>query len=101
MSAANFGSAQVRCGAMLGFAGPVTQGGRLPLLLASMGINLLGLALPIFILQIYDRVLPNAATTTLFALIAITISAAFGASTTRKAKSWRFPIWLQLLRRSL
>src|SRR5258708_17248041 len=69
MSAANFGSARARCSAMLGFAGPVTEGGRLPLLLASMGINLLGLALPIFILQIDDRVLPNAATTALFALI--------------------------------
>ena len=69
MSAANFGSARARCSVMLGLAGPVKEGGRLPLLLASMGINLLGLALPIFILQIYDRVLPNAATTTLFALI--------------------------------
>src|SRR5229473_2836513 len=69
MLAANIGSAQAQSGTMPGFAGPVTEGGRLPLLLASMGINLLALALPIFILQIYDRVLPNAATTTLFALI--------------------------------
>ncbi len=47
----------------------VMEGGRLPLLLASMGINVLALALPIFILQIYDRILPNGATMTLFVLI--------------------------------
>jgi len=45
------------------------DGSRWPLLTASAGINLLGLALPIFILQIYDRVLPNSAATTLFVLI--------------------------------
>jgi ATP-binding cassette subfamily C protein LapB len=38
------------------------------LLLASAGVNLLGLALPIFILQIYDRVLGNASRTTLAVL---------------------------------
>ncbi len=48
---------------------PIMEGGRLPLLVASAGINVLALALPIFILQIYDRVLPNGATTTLFVLI--------------------------------
>jgi ATP-binding cassette, subfamily C, bacterial LapB len=69
MLAANIGSARTQSSTMLGFAGPVTEGGRLSLLLASTGINLLALALPIFILQIYDRVLPNAATTTLFVLI--------------------------------
>ena len=45
------------------------DGSRWPLLTASAGINLLGLALPVFILQIYDRVLPNSAATTLFVLI--------------------------------
>ncbi|HZE92748.1 MAG TPA: ABC transporter transmembrane domain-containing protein [Rhizobacter sp.] len=41
----------------------------LPLLLASSGINILALALPTFILQVYDRVLPNQAMTTLVVLI--------------------------------
>jgi len=46
------------------------DGGRWPLVTASAGINLLALALPVSILQIYDRVLPNGATTTLSVLIA-------------------------------
>jgi ATP-binding cassette, subfamily C, bacterial LapB len=54
---------------ILSLVRPVMEGGCLPLLLASAGTNLLALALPIFILQIYDRVLPNGATTTLFVLI--------------------------------
>jgi ATP-binding cassette, subfamily C, bacterial LapB len=70
MLAANIGSARAQSRDALGLTSPMTEGGRLPLFLASLGINLLALALPIFILQIYDRVLPNAATTTLFALIA-------------------------------
>lgn len=37
--------------------------------LASLGINLLGLALPLAIYQIYERILPNAAMDTLTALI--------------------------------
>lgn len=40
-----------------------------PVLAGSMAINFLALALPITILQVYDRVLPNAAFTTLNALI--------------------------------
>lgn len=55
---------------VLGLAAPALREGRWPLLLASVGINLLALALPIFILQIYDRVLPNGATTTLAVLVA-------------------------------
>lgn len=43
--------------------------------LASAVINLLALALPLTILQIYDRVLPNAAFDTLTALIALLVSA--------------------------
>jgi ATP-binding cassette subfamily C protein LapB len=38
------------------------------LLLASVGVNVLGLALPIFILQIYDRVLTNESRTSLAVL---------------------------------
>ncbi len=38
-------------------------------LLASMTINLLSLALPLVILQVYDRILPNQATDTLLLLI--------------------------------
>ncbi len=39
-------------------------------LLASMTVNLLSLALPLVILQVYDRILPNQATDTLLLLIA-------------------------------
>ena len=39
------------------------------ILAASFGINLLGLALPIVILQVYDRILPNAATGTFTVLM--------------------------------
>lgn len=42
---------------------------RFALIGACVGINVLALALPIFILQIYDRVLPNHAETTLVVLI--------------------------------
>jgi len=38
-------------------------------LLASLAINLLSLALPLVILQVYDRILPNAATETLLILV--------------------------------
>jgi ATP-binding cassette, subfamily C, bacterial LapB len=41
----------------------------LPVLLASVLINLLGLALPLTLMQIYDRVLPNAAINTMVALL--------------------------------
>jgi ATP-binding cassette subfamily C protein LapB len=62
----------------LGFARPAVAGSFMPLLLASIGINLLALALPIFILQVYDRVLPNQTVTTLVALIAgLSVALAF------------------------
>lgn len=56
--------------ATLELARPAVAGSFVPLLFASLSINVLALALPIFILQIYDRVLPNRATTTLAVLIA-------------------------------
>lgn len=52
----------------LGLGHSALRGSYVPLLIASVGINILGLALPIFILQIYDRVLPNQAEMTLLAL---------------------------------
>ncbi len=39
------------------------------IVLASLGINLLGLALPLSIFQIYERIVPNSATDTLIALV--------------------------------
>lgn len=69
MLIAKSGNAQAEGNSIFGLASTVLEGARLPLLIASAGINLLALALPIFILQIYDRVLPNGATTTLFVLI--------------------------------
>lgn len=44
-------------------------GGMLDLLLATLFINLLSLAMPLALLQIYDRILPNAAESTLSLLI--------------------------------
>ena len=43
---------------------------------ASIGINLLALALPIVVLQVYDRILPNDATHTLGVLIAALVGVA-------------------------
>jgi ATP-binding cassette subfamily C protein LapB len=53
----------------LGASGRPETGSLKPLLLASASLNVLALSLPIFILQVYDRVLPNHAITTLAALI--------------------------------
>jgi ATP-binding cassette subfamily C protein LapB len=47
----------------------VVREGRNAIILSTIGIGILGLALPIFILQIYDRVLPNNAGTTLLVLV--------------------------------
>lgn len=47
---------------------PGLRGSRVGILLASVLINLLGIGLPIFILQIYDRVLPQQAENTLLIL---------------------------------
>lgn len=45
-----------------------------PLLLASLSINILSLALPLVILQVYDRILPNTAQATLlFLIIGLTV----------------------------
>ena len=55
---------------------PPVRGPRLPhsVLLATLVLNTLGLALPLSILQIYDRVLPNQATATLaFIVIGLTL----------------------------
>ncbi|MEN0041582.1 MAG: type I secretion system permease/ATPase [Pseudomonadota bacterium] len=38
------------------------------ILVAALGINILGLALPIFVMNVYDRVIPNLAMTTLWTL---------------------------------
>ena len=49
---------------------------RLDVIGASIGINLLALALPIVVLQVYDRILPNDATHTLGVLIAALVGVA-------------------------
>jgi ATP-binding cassette, subfamily C, bacterial LapB len=69
MLATELEGARTEGGSIFSLVRPVSDEGHLPLLVASAGINVLALALPIFILQIYDRVLPNEATTTLFVLI--------------------------------
>src|SRR6266567_218990 len=69
MLATQSGNVRLEGNGIFDLARLVSAGDRLPLLISSAGINLLALALPIFILQIYDRVLPNGATTTLFVLI--------------------------------
>ncbi len=81
MQAAELEDAPTDRSGVLDLVRPVMEGGRLPLLFASAGINVLALALPIFILQIYDRVLPNGATTTLFVLIvSLAVALAFDAA---------------------
>ncbi|MHC8509461.1 MAG: peptidase domain-containing ABC transporter [Rhodospirillales bacterium] len=47
-----------------------TSGGGFDLALLSLFINLLALAAPLFLLQVYDRVIPNAAGSTLILLVA-------------------------------
>ena len=44
-------------------------GGRIDLIIATLFINVLSLALPIVLLQIYDRIVPNAAASTLVLLM--------------------------------
>ncbi len=48
---------------------PIFAGSTGDVLLASLAINVLSLGLPLVILQVYDRILPNAATDTLLLLI--------------------------------
>ncbi|MEO1495233.1 MAG: ABC transporter transmembrane domain-containing protein [Pseudomonadota bacterium] len=55
---------------------------------AALTINMLGLLLPIAILQVYDRVIPNASQETLVVLIAILIAAAFGEAALRTARAY-------------
>ncbi|MEM1429146.1 MAG: type I secretion system permease/ATPase [Pseudomonadota bacterium] len=54
------------------FWGPMRQnsGALAQVLLASFGVNLLGLALPIFVMNVYDRVIPTLAFVTLWTLAA-------------------------------
>lgn len=44
-------------------------GGMFDLILATVFINLLGLAMPLMLLQVYDRIIPNSATQTLVLLV--------------------------------
>jgi ATP-binding cassette subfamily C protein LapB len=52
------------------FWGPVRENksGWLQVFIAALGINVLGLALPIFVMNVYDRVIPNLAFVTLWTL---------------------------------
>lgn len=53
---------------------PIWAGGAwLDVVAASLGVNLLSLALPLVVLQVYDRVLPNAAMGTLGVLVGFVI----------------------------
>ncbi|WP_419783519.1 peptidase domain-containing ABC transporter [Maridesulfovibrio sp.] len=49
---------------------PVFMRSSFDLLLASIGINVLGLALPVVLMQVYDRIVPTRATSTLIWLVA-------------------------------
>jgi ATP-binding cassette subfamily C protein LapB len=53
---------------------------------ASLALNLLGAALPIFTLQVYDRVIPNAAIDTLTLLFALLIAVLVGEGLLRAAR---------------
>ncbi len=53
---------------------------------ASLALNLFGAALPIFTLQIYDRVIPNAAIDTLTLLSALLLAVLFGEALMRAAR---------------
>ncbi len=48
---------------------PTAGKSRIDIILSSTALNLLALALPIMILQVYDRIIPNNATDTLFLLV--------------------------------
>jgi ATP-binding cassette subfamily C protein LapB len=71
VSGAISGDVRTRAGARQYFRLFVSTFSSLPtdVIAASIAINLLGLALPLVILQVYDRIIPNAATSTLFYLI--------------------------------
>ncbi len=57
------------------------------LLVASLALNLFGVALPIFTLQIYDRVIPNAATDTLALLVLLLATILVGEGILRGARN--------------
>ena len=63
------GHAHHGLGSLLAKAGKEFAATPLSLLLASVLVNLLALALPLTLMQIYDRVLPNAAINTMVALL--------------------------------
>ncbi|GLQ06884.1 hypothetical protein GCM10007924_21050 [Sneathiella chinensis] len=48
---------------------PAATGSRTSIILTSLALNVLALALPVMILQVYDRILPNNATQTLLLLV--------------------------------
>jgi ATP-binding cassette, subfamily C, bacterial LapB len=53
---------------------------------ASLALNFLGAALPVFTLQVYDRVIPNAATDTLTLLFALLLAVLVGEGLLRAAR---------------
>lgn len=57
------------------------------LLMASLGLNLLATALPIFTLQVYDRIIPNQSTETLTVLVALMVGILFGEGLLRSSRS--------------
>jgi len=57
------------------------------LLTASLGLNLLGTALPIFTLQVYDRIIPNQALETLSVLVGMMVAVLVGEGLLRSART--------------
>ena len=57
------------------------------LLLASLALNVLGTALPVFTLQVYDRVIPNAATDTLTLLVLLLAAVLVGEGIMRATRN--------------
>jgi ATP-binding cassette subfamily C protein LapB len=55
---------------------------------ASVAINILGLAMPLGILQVYDRIIPHASVETLTAMVGILVAAAFLEAILRVARGY-------------